>query len=84
MGTYDAMWRSFYISAIFSTIFVALVQFFPLKVVPWTFLVGCVLSIVVGLVVMMYLFFNIEWQAGISFLEYLCSYWLLDFLLRVA
>jgi hypothetical protein len=53
MGIYDAMWRSFYISAIFAIVFVLLVQFFPLKVVPWTITIGGIISLLFGLLVMM-------------------------------
>jgi len=52
MGIYDALWRSFYVSSILAIIFVALVQFFPLKVVPWTILIGGIVSIMFGLSVM--------------------------------
>lgn len=53
MGVYDAMWRSFYISAIFAIVYVALVQFFPLKLVPWTIALGGVFSLLFGLLIMM-------------------------------
>jgi hypothetical protein len=53
MGVYDAMWRSFYISAIFAIAYVLVVQFFPLKAVPWTIVLGGVVSLIFGLVIMM-------------------------------
>lgn len=52
MGIYDAMWRSFYISGIFAMVFVVLLHFFPLKVVPWTIAIGGIFSFVFGLVIM--------------------------------
>jgi hypothetical protein len=54
MGVYDAMWRSFYISSILSIVFVALLQFFAKKVVPWTILIGGVFSLIFGLLIMMF------------------------------
>jgi hypothetical protein len=53
MGIYDAMWRSFYISGIFAMVFVVLLHFFPLKVVPWTIAIGGIFSFVFGLVIML-------------------------------
>jgi hypothetical protein len=54
MGVYDAMWRSFYISSIISIAFVALVQFFAKKVVPWTMVIGGVFSLIFGLLIMIF------------------------------
>lgn len=54
MGVYDAMWRSFYISSILSIIFVALVQFFAKKTVPWTMVVGGVFALLFGLLTMVF------------------------------
>ncbi len=54
MGVYDAMWRSFYISSILSIAFVALVQFFAKKVVPWTMVVGGLFSLIFGLLTMIF------------------------------
>jgi len=53
MGIYDAMWRSFWLSSVIAIIFVALVQFFPLKVVPWTILIGGLASVVFALLIML-------------------------------
>lgn len=53
MGIYDALWRSFLVSSILAIVFVLLVQFFPLKVVPWTILIGGVLSLIFGFSVML-------------------------------
>ncbi len=53
MGVYDAMWRSFYISSIFAIAFVALVQFFANKVVPWTIVIGGIFSLIFGVLVML-------------------------------
>jgi hypothetical protein len=53
MGVYDALWRSFLVSSIFAIIFVLLLQFFPLKVIPWTILIGGILSLIFGFTVML-------------------------------
>ncbi len=52
MGIYDAVWRSFWVSTLFALIFVGIVQFFPLKVVPWTIVIGGAFSILFGLLIM--------------------------------
>lgn len=52
LGIYDALFRSFWVSSLIAIIFVALLQFFPLKVVPWTILIGGLFSMIFGLVVM--------------------------------
>ena len=54
MGVYDAMWRSFYISSVLSIIFVALLQFFAKKVVPWTIVIGGLFSLLFGLLIMLF------------------------------
>ena len=53
MGIYDALWRSFIVSAILAIIFVAMVQFFPTKVVPWTIVIGGIFSLIFGFLVML-------------------------------
>jgi hypothetical protein len=52
MGVYDSLWRSFLVSSVLAIIFVALVQFFPIKVVPWTILIGGVFALIFGVLVM--------------------------------
>jgi len=53
MGIYDALWRSFGVSAVLAIIFVALLQFFPTKVVPWTIVIGGAFSLIFGIFVML-------------------------------
>lgn len=53
MGVYDAVWRSFVVSAVLAIIFVALVQFFPTKMVPWTIVIGGLFSLIFGFLVML-------------------------------
>lgn len=59
MGIYDALWRSFIVSAVLAIIFVALVQYFPTKVVPWTIAIGGIFSLIFGSLVMLFTTGNI-------------------------
>jgi hypothetical protein len=55
------MWNSFWISALFSILYVVLIQFFPLKAVPWIILLGGVASVIFGiLVLILYSCFNVN------------------------
>lgn len=78
MGVYDAMWRSFYISSIFAIIFVALLQFFPVKVVPWTILIGGAFSLIFGVLVMLLstgnMFFRILFLIAAALIAAGCGY----------
>jgi len=53
MGVYDAMWRSFFFSSVIAIIFVALVQIYAIKVIPWTIVIGGFFAVLFGLLVML-------------------------------
>lgn len=53
LGFYDAFWRSTWISLLFGFAIFFFAYFQPYLAVPWTILIGGVVSIVFGLLILM-------------------------------
>lgn len=54
LGFYDAMWNSIWISILFGITSFLITQYFPLRAVPWTILIGGLCLFALGLMVLMY------------------------------
>lgn len=53
LGFYDAMWNSIWISVLFGVVSFLVTQYFPLRAVPWTILIGGLCLFAFGLMVLM-------------------------------
>lgn len=63
------MWNSLWLSALFGIIFIAVLQFFPLKVVPFSVVIGGIFFIILGLLTIMYKIYYVVFLQDLSYLE---------------
>ena len=64
LSTYDSLWKSLWLGAIFGIIYAVLIQYFPKKVFNWTYLIGGIVFIIAGILCIAYKFIYIEWHRG--------------------
>ena len=49
LSTYDSLWKSLWLGAIFGIIYAVSIQYFPKKVFNWTYLIGGIVFIIAGI-----------------------------------